>query len=240
MEVFFSHSVDNPHGWGLAIMGKTWSQVEKEPVAAYKSLYLKQRLTMPVEGRNVFGHIRYATVGNTDFVNCHPFTGKDLSGRKWTLIHNGTIFDYSPLDRYVHTQKGETDSERIFLYLIDKMNSAIEENDGQPLEKEERFEILNRMVCDMSRGNKLNLMIFDGHTMYIHTNCKDTMYYLRKNDSVMFSTKPVSDELWKAVPQTTLFGFRNGSLAFTGTDHHNDFVENKRDIDMLYLDFANL
>ena len=64
-------------------------------------------------------HIRLATIGDVDYENCHPFVKRDCGGRVWTLIHNGTIFNCPLLDGYVHRQEGSTDSERIFLYLID-------------------------------------------------------------------------------------------------------------------------
>lgn len=34
------------------------------------------------------------------------YTKKDDSGRRWTVIHNGTIFDYPPLYKYMKLQKG--------------------------------------------------------------------------------------------------------------------------------------
>lgn len=97
-------------------------QIEKEPVQATKSNYLKERLSVPIQVKNAFAHIRYATIGNVEYKNCHPYTKKDRNGRSWTLVHNGTIFHYQPLDRYVRLQNGDTDSERILLYLVDLVN----------------------------------------------------------------------------------------------------------------------
>ena len=77
-------------------------QLEKEPMQASRSNYLKERLTVPVLVKNAFAHIRYATIGNVEYKNCHPYTAKTLNGRQWSLVHNGTIFDYRPLNPYVN------------------------------------------------------------------------------------------------------------------------------------------
>ncbi|MCR5529980.1 MAG: class II glutamine amidotransferase [Saccharofermentans sp.] len=48
-----------------------------------------------------------------------------MTGRTWTLAHNGTIFEGDLLNRY-YIQNGTTDSERILLYLIDQIDSHIQ------------------------------------------------------------------------------------------------------------------
>ena len=41
LKEFFSHSGKHPHGWGLACMDGKQVQIEKEPIQAEKSYYLK-------------------------------------------------------------------------------------------------------------------------------------------------------------------------------------------------------
>ncbi len=242
LDEFYRHSVDHPHGWGLATFQEQNVQIEKEPVRADKSAYLKERLRTPVTGKQIMTHIRYATIGNTDYVNCHPFTGTDRSGRRWTFMHNGTIFDFDPLYRYAKIQRGETDSERVFLYLCDWMNEQIEKNGNRDLDSRTRFEILDKLVCRLSLHNKLNLMIHDGDYFYVHTNCKGTLYYLMNEERVFVATVPLGTQkdLWKPVPMTTLLAFREGRLMKTGTDHGHEYTEKPEDYKDLYLDFSNL
>ncbi len=121
LKTFYSHSDFHPHGWGLACISRNGALIEKESIKASRSNYLRERLSQPVSAKILLAHIRYATIGNVEYKNCHPFTGKDGSGRRWTLIHNGTIFDFAPLYPYTKKQKGDTDSERIFLYLRRKI-----------------------------------------------------------------------------------------------------------------------
>ena len=105
LECFYNHSEDHPHGWGLANMQSDEFVIDKEPVKATCSQHLKNMLSNPVIGKNVFAHIRLATVGEIISPNCHPFTELDDNNRSWLLIHNGTIFDYPKLDEYKDKEK---------------------------------------------------------------------------------------------------------------------------------------
>lgn len=239
LKEFYSHSAQHPHGWGLVCLEGNEAFIEKEPLQATKSRYLRERLTVPIENKNVFAHIRYATVGNVDYQNCHPYTRKDLKGRRWTLVHNGTIFDYWQLDKYFKLQDGDTDSERILMYIVDSVNNKIREIGREPKSKE-RFALLDEIISDMAKGNKLNMLLYDGEYTYVHTNYKNSLYYLEKEDSVLFSTQPLSKEEWKAVPFTTLLGYRNGKMIFTGTDHGNEYLDNEENTRFLYQTFSNL
>lgn len=239
LKTFYSHSDKHPHGWGLACVSRRSALIEKESVRALDSHYLRERLSQPISEKILLAHIRYATIGNVEYRNCHPYSGKDNFGRTWTLIHNGTIFDYPPLSGYVKKQKGDTDSERIFLYLLDKINLSQREKKAK-LSFEERFTILDCAVKNMSKGNKLNLILTDGHYIYVHTNCKNTLYYLEKNGVTLFSTQGLSDEGWKNVPFGQLLAYKNGKLAAEGTAHGNEYVENEEQIKLLYQIFSNL
>lgn len=236
---FFCRSNMHPHGWGLACMDEKNSFIEKESVQATKSNYLKERLLLPMETDHAFAHIRYATIGNVEHQNCHPFSITSRSGRRWTQVHNGTIFDYSQLDKYLSLQEGCTDSERILMYLTDAV-SLEEERQGQPLSGHQRFALLDDIFVKMSKRNKLNLLLFDGEYTYVHTNYKDSLYYLEKDAGVLFSTAPLTDEAWKPVPFTRLLAYRAGELVFTGTNHKNQYEDSEEDLKFLYQIFSGL
>jgi glutamine amidotransferase len=239
LKTFFQHSVEHPHGWGLACLNGGEAFIEKEPMQASESRYLKNRLTSPVQSPTVFGHIRYATVGNVEYPNCHPYTGKDKQGRRWTMVHNGTIFDYSQLDRYFKLQEGDTDSERILMYIIDKINEKSQEL-GRGLTPEERFTLVDAIVSDMAKGNKLNLLLYDEEYTYVHTNYKNSLHYLEKEEGVLISTQPLSDEAWKPVPFTRLLVYQGKNLVYTGENHGNEYVDNEENMKFLYQTFSSL
>lgn len=239
LKAFYAHSDFHPHGWGLACVSRNGALIEKESVKASDSNYLKERLSQPVSERLLLAHIRYATIGNVEYKNCHPFTGKDCTGWRWTLIHNGTIFDYPALYPYLKAQRGDTDSERIFLYLLDRLNEATRQK-GARLHFEERFRLFDEIVCDMAKGNKLNLIFTDGKYLYVHTNCRGTLHYLEKNNVVIVSTQPLSDENWQPVPFGRLLAFTKGKLTKTGSEHHHEHIQSEEEMKLLYQIFANL
>lgn len=236
---FYRRSDKHPHGWGLAYTDGSSISIEKESLQASKSHYLKEKLSQPIISKTILAHIRYATIGNIDYKNCHPYKAKDNSSRRWTLIHNGTIFDYPPLNKFLKLQKGDTDSERILLYIIEQINNA-QEISGKPLNAEERFSLLDSIISDMAKGNKLNLLIFDGEYMYAHTNYAGSLHYLKKEEGFIFSTLPLTNENWKKMPLTTLQAYKDGKHIFSGTNHKNEFVDNEESLKYLYQIFSDL
>lgn len=235
---FYSHSPQHPNGWGLALLDGDEAHIEKEPLQAGKSRYLQERLSVPVQGRMVLAHIRYATIGNVEYRNCHPFTGKDCSGRRWTLIHNGTIFEYEPLNGMAARQSGDTDSERILLYLLEQMDREIQ-NNGAP-GAARRFHLLDEIICQMASGNKLNLIFSDGEYAYVHTNYANSLYQLHGKGQAVFSTQPLGGNGWVPVPMTTLLAYKNGRLVFTGTNHGETFIDSEENMKYIYQIFAEL
>ena len=224
LQCFYNHSEEHPHGWGLANMHSKEYVIDKEPVKATCSQYLKDILSNPVVGKNVFAHIRLATVGEIISPNCHPFIEMDGNNRSWMLIHNGTIFDYPILEKYKDKENGDTDSERILLYIIDKVNE-FEQAKGAPSTIKERFNLLTEIVNDLSRSNKLNLMIYDGEVTYIHSNMKESLYYLKNENEFLVATTPLdNNENWLQVELNKLFVLDDGNILYESSEHDNEFI----------------
>ncbi|MBQ7801428.1 MAG: class II glutamine amidotransferase [Oscillospiraceae bacterium] len=239
LKEFFSHSVRHANGWGMAVFYENSVSLEKEPVQAIKSTYLKERLQQKIAVRNMIAHIRLATRGVMEYVNCHPFVLRDNGGRCWTLAHNGTIFDYPPHNHYLHQQEGGTDSERILWFLVDRVNQRQLEL-GRPLTKEERFGLLDTLVGDMAEGNKLNLLIYDGELLYVHTNYADSLYYSQREDALLFATTPLDRGSWNAHPFTALCAYQDGRRLFQGTNHGREYQDNDQDMHMMFVDYSAL
>ncbi len=236
---FFSHSRNHPDGWGMAALDDNDSSFLKESVSAFKSDKLKGILEGEIENKNLIAHIRLATVGYDEYNNTHPFRGRDKSGREWTFVHNGTIFEGDILVPYLYRQKGSTDSERIFLYLIERMNNEIEKK-GWALGSEERFQVIQSLVKELAAHNKLNLIIFDGEFMYVHTNCKDSLYLRDDKDGVTFSTVPLKEGRWKHVPPMRAIAYKDGKKFYEGDCHGLEYIPDEKSIRALYLAYAGL
>ena len=236
---FFSHGNEHPNGWGMAFFYNDSVSLEKEAENSVKSKYLKQRLESCIVADKMLAHIRLATKGTMIYENSHPFVMRDDSGRAWTFEHNGTVFECDALNKYVKLQKGSTDSERILMYIIDEINAALKKK-GTNLEDHERFEVINRIICEISPENKTNLLIYDGRLLYAHTNFKDSLHFLSQEDAVIVSTRPLDERNWEKLPMNTLVAFKNGRPAFTGTDHGFEFFETEDKMKLLFLDYAAL
>ena len=236
---FFSHSPQHPNGWGIATFDGQSASIEREPVRAIDSLYLKNRLSARLEASSALAHIRKATIGAVNYNNSHPFTKKDESGRSWTLIHNGTIFESPKLSPYQYKQEGSTDSERILLYIVDQVNRHFME-DLNLFDVNERMYLIENIITELSPENKLNLILFDGEYMYVHTNAAGTLHMKERFGCTIFSTTPLDEDEWEEIPHNQLLVYKEGSVVFTGTRHPYSYVEDPEKIASLYLGYAEL
>lgn len=224
LKTFMSHSTGHPHGWGIAQFFGNAVSLEKEPKAAFASDYLYSRLKNEMEVQNLIAHIRLATRGQMSYDNCHPFVKRDCQGRAWTLAHNGTIFRPGILDSYKEIETGGTDSERILCHIIHEINSRFLEL-GRPLTESERLQVMDHIIIEITEFNKVNLMIYDGEILYVHTNMKHTLYYKQENHTAYFATVPLDAGQWIPVPLMQLVAFQNGVQIYTGTKHEHEYVQ---------------
>ena len=163
----------HPDGWGVAFYVDGSPHITRNPTTALgDSLF--HRLSGVVSSETVLAHVRKATQGKNNVLNCHPFQ----YGR-WTFAHNGDIPNFpetqpklldliSPaLRRFV---LGDTDSEVVFFILLTHMSQhgplsrtlAIEEIVAALRKTVEQV----RSICDKP-GQKpclLTFMLTDGTT----------------------------------------------------------------------------
>jgi glutamine amidotransferase len=248
---FISRSDVHKHGWGYVDFTGHHVYAKRETLPAFASDFLKEKLASPFEVSHALFHIRYATVGAIDIHNTHPLTALDIDGRQWAIIHNGTIFNGDKLDRFFHTQTGDTDSERLLLGLIERVNSKIKDS-RVPLSDAERFKLVNKTITEAAAGNKLNVIISDSEILYAHGNSphgsrllgadaeNDYIYTLTSDGSVMLSTIPLDGRDWYPIPINTVFAYKDGEILLKGEPHSYEYIETEADIHDLYQGFASL
>ncbi|MDR0817393.1 MAG: class II glutamine amidotransferase [Clostridiales Family XIII bacterium] len=166
---FISRSDVHKHGWGYIDFTGHHVAGKRETIPAFASPFLREKLASPFEVSHALFHIRYATVGAVDIRNTHPLTALDIDGRQWAIIHNGTIFNGDKLNRFFHSQTGDTDTERLLLGLMERINSRIKDS-RVPLTDAERFKLVNKTLTEAAAGNKLNVIISDSDLLYVHGN----------------------------------------------------------------------
>lgn len=232
---FYSHSVLHPDGWGLG-----WREEDgeaclvKEPVTANDSEMLADMLARPVEATHLIAHIRKATHGAVALYNCHPFTETDLSGHSWIMAHNGVMINESLLAGYEKREKGQTDSERVMLFLLDVLDEAFLRK-GAALTFDERFVTLAQAIDQLSNGNKLNVILDDGEYLYVHSNTVEgTLFYRQENGAALVSTSPLDDAPWELIPVCRLVAFKDGKIERTSHRNSRGFTDSI----LPYLHFA--
>lgn len=164
---------------------------------------------------------------------------RDNCDRTWTLAHNGTIFECDALSSFVYSQQGQTDSERILCYLISRMNES-QKKKGKGLSQEERVRLVEKVIGEITPENKVNLLLYDGELLYVHTNYRNSLHRCRKGRAVIISTRPLDGNVWENIPLNTLLVYKKGSLLYTGTNHGHEFIDSEEKTRLLFLDYANL
>lgn len=222
LRLFFPHSVNHPDGWGIGWREGDEVAVVKEPVPAHESAMLAERLESPIRAAHLIAHIRKATCGERTVNNCHPFVEEDESGIEWMMAHNGAIFNDALISGYDRVSQGETDSERVMLFLLDVLDTAALRAGGH-LGFEERFKVLASAVEKLSNGNKLNLIFDDGEYTYVHTNTVENTLHMRLLDesSAAFSTVPLDGSGWAPIPQRCLIAVKDGQIVHASSPHLN-------------------
>ena len=235
LNTFYKRSVEHHNGWGLALLDDGIISIEKEPVRAVDSRYLKNRLTGSILTSRCMAHIRKATIGDVSFCNTHPFALNDRTGRKWVLVHNGTVFDSPELSSYLHSQEGSTDSERILFYVVDRVNELDDVGN-----ETERLELIDDIVHTITPGNKINFLLYDGDYLFVHKNEPGTMYSTIRDGAVVIATHPLDNLQWKEIPQNQLLVFKDGSLVYEGRPHGNTYHHDESKMALIYMDHAML
>jgi predicted glutamine amidotransferase len=112
-----------PDGTGLGWFdAEGRPQLSKQPLAAYEDQEFA-REAREVESSVFLAHIRYATTGEVEVRNTHPF---EQRGR--LLAHNGVILELETLERELGDDmalvRGDTDSERMFALITREIERA--------------------------------------------------------------------------------------------------------------------
>ena len=192
---FWLHSRIHQDGFGFYLADKNELYVNPHAAMAYIGKLNKKDFTSKL----ALCHIRFKTHGR---------------GVRWSLIHNGYIADSPAVAALGTLQKGETDSERILLAIIEAVNSYYEHS--WVMNQDEFFYCLYLQIesalTELASLGKTNLIFTDNLTnnMYVYMNHPNTLYYLNTNNGVHISTTRLSDENWQAVEPYKLHIFNNG------------------------------
>jgi hypothetical protein len=111
-------------GWGVAFYQGTDVALFREPAAAADSALVRFLETEGPATHLAISHIRHATQGGESLANTQPFV-RELGGRAHVFAHNGDlpgIYSCDALALGSHRPVGQTDSERAFCVLLERLS----------------------------------------------------------------------------------------------------------------------
>lgn len=162
-------SREHRDGWGLAVFdeqGGGW-RLDKGIACASEDERF-HRLAVGSRGEVLISHVRQKTVGETSLVNTHPFE----RGR-WIFAHNGTVKDVAWLRTQTSPERaaevrGETDSERLFAWLLTCLDQAGVAHSLANPETDRAIGAAVRAARARPDFGAYNFLLSDGVTLYAH------------------------------------------------------------------------
>lgn len=159
---------DHVDGWGMGFHDGDRCHVITEDRRACDSPLAGFLRRHPIRARTVLAHIRKATQGAVNRENCHPFR-REWAGRSWLFAHNGNLVDYQPQLDGAYRPVGQTDSERAFCALMQRLANTF----GNRLPGwDELAPALADWVAPIAAHGTFNLLLTDGRAVFTHASTK--------------------------------------------------------------------
>jgi predicted glutamine amidotransferase len=158
----------NVDGWGVAFHEGRDVRLYKEPEPAGGSPWLTfiERHSHPTQ--LLMSHIRRATCGGNSLANTQPFA-RELGGRMHLFAHNGGFDDI--IARFARSEHrfrpvGETDSERAFCLLLERL-AILWEAEVAP-SPAARHDVVAAFAAEMRSLGIANFLYSDGELVFAH------------------------------------------------------------------------
>ena len=159
-------------GWGIAFFEGRGCRLFLDSKATIESPVADIVRKYPIHSKNVIAHIRKATQGHVELENCHPFQ-RELWGRYWIFAHNGNLENFHPGTLELFRPVGQTDSERAFCHLLERMRKEFP--DGYPGSLE-IYRFLERVVEEIALHGTFNFLLSNGEFLFAY--CSTNLHYL--------------------------------------------------------------
>ncbi len=201
----------NADGYGLA-----W-QSEKHTPAVFKDILPAwgcdnlETIAYHTKSPTFIAHIRATTGAPVSRLNCHPFQYND-----WVFAHNGQINQYQDLQRQIesdlpdtlfHAKQGQTDSEMIFLGLL---NFGF---DAEPFKAtQEYIKYIENMASkqQIKKPIVLTAAMFKNEKLIMiryasKGRIAPSLFKKQCNKGICFASEPYAkDGTWQSVEENTL------------------------------------
>ena len=201
----------NADGFGIAWKNKESFKLYKSYLPIWNDLNLSS-LSKSISSNLVIGNVRSATISeNQGYFNTHPFNLKNFC-----FSHNGFIKNFSNITKkkilkhlkpkYINLVKGQTDSEIIFILLMQIIENEIK------IKKSIKDAI--RIIKENCDACMLNFLIatFDNNgknSLYATKfsaglKIPSLFYYKHKNEYIIISSEKLNDNKWYSIKDNSL------------------------------------
>ena len=162
----------NKDGWGIVLFEGRDLRLVKEPAPAEDSDIVRFIESHVVPSPLAIAHIRHATAGSISYANTHPFA-RELGGQMHAFAHNGKVDNLDaksdPRLRGAHFQPvGETDSERLFCELLERLEPLWLVGERPTLAA--RAEVVAAFAKDARERGIVNFLYADGEALFVHSH----------------------------------------------------------------------
>lgn len=201
----------NGDGFGVGWYGaRREPGLYREVLPAWNDLNLRN-LSHQLQSHLFFAHVRASTGTATTRSNCHPF-----SHGNWLFMHNGQIGGYERVrrklegcleDRLYSTRQGSTDSELMFLLMV--QNGLDRDPAGAIIATiAEIADICG--LCGIEDPFRLTICLSDGKHLYACRHATDdkppTLYWRTTSEGTFVVSEPIDGDqsCWQPVEADTL------------------------------------
>jgi len=173
IEEFSRHGgLDGPHkdGWGIAWYDERDARLVKEAFPASDSACLRFIQDNPFVSPFVISHVRKATRGAVSLRNCQPFV-RELGGAWHSFAHNGDLQgmeEQAQLRFESYRPVGETDSERAFCALLERMRPLWLADRAPQIES--RLRVIETFASALRALGPANFLYCDGDALFAHAD----------------------------------------------------------------------
>ena len=214
LPIFAEYSQQMPHGWGIGYFDEERAIIKRGAERAKDSDAYFETIDK-ARSKVIISHIRYMTAGEMCERNCHPFHHTYFD-KQWIFAHNGGVGQIINSLGIDPRSGGETDSEQVFLYLMDRTLDYTNGNGIRGIYPGLKNAIKN-LFDEFGQNITLNFMLSNGNLQFIFSHYPGRrIHMLRRSKNyggaVLTSTRKLTGENWEKIPKDSLLVIENGEV----------------------------
>ncbi len=234
---------EGPHrdGWGIAFYEGPDCLLLREPRPASESPLMHFMEHQGLRTRLALSHIRLATFGDRALRNTQPFL-RELGGHMHAFAHNGDLpallAEPDAPDAH-HRPVGDTDSERAFCGLLERMAPLWRDAGGALPSLADRLAAIAAYAAELRPLGPANFLYADGDALFVHADRRTQLdgrlqppglYLLQRccwesapeladagvelktvrQDVALVASAPLTDELWQPLGEGVVIALAGG------------------------------